>query len=143
MVWLRFAAVQLVMLLATILGWIVLVPFALARAWEPCPSRFDPSRVIDRWKWKPLNAVYGNPEDGVSGMKALVWTNGVQGPYMPGAWPAWRAYLWSAWRNSADNLKYVFACSSCPIKQGTILGKPYKLGWQFENGIKVPVLSFG
>lgn len=140
MIWLRFAGIQLISLVATVVGWLLLIPFCLLRAWEPVQSEFDPTRTIDRWKWHPLNAVYGNPEDGVSGMKALVMANPVlKVPYMPGAWVPWRAYLWSGWRNSSDNLKYVFACSSCPLVQFQLFGRTLKIGWQVENGIKVPV----
>jgi hypothetical protein len=97
--------------IAPALGLVVLIPFCLAQAWEPCMSTENPfgraPREIDRWKWAPLNRVYGNPEDGVSGAKALVWVNGERVPYMPGAWAPWRAYCWQA-RNSADQLKYTY-----------------------------------
>jgi hypothetical protein len=148
MVWVKLLAVQLVMLVATVLGWLILIPFCLIQAWsreadDAAPSIKDNTRLVDRWNWEPLNYIYGNPEDGVSGRQAIVYTSGVAGPYMPNAWAPWRAYLWSGWRNSADNLKYVFACSSCPLKTGTFLGRPYKLGWQQENGYNVPVISWG
>lgn len=137
--WLWFALVQLVMLLATVVGWVVLIPFCLGRYWaiDPKPSIKDGLRAIDRWEWEPLNTVYGNPEDGVSGLWALTSA----GDYMPRAWPPLRAYCWSAWRNSADNLKYVFAWEQGPLIERSILGRNVKLGWQRENGIKVPVLS--
>jgi hypothetical protein len=141
MVWLRFAAVQLVMLAATVLGWFLLIPFCLLQFWELEPQgSIKDDRSIDVWKWVWLNKIYGNPEDGVSGTQALI--NGTQ-PYLPTSNPKWRAYRWSALRNSCDNLKYVFACSSCPLKRGTIFGRPYKIGWQEENGYKVPVISWG
>jgi hypothetical protein len=96
-----------------VLGWVLLVPFCLAQAWETCDSTAGPYpvRKIDRWKWKPLNAIYGNPEDGVSGQCALVWYwdgvdahSAVQIPYRPGMWAPLRAWLWSAWRNSTNQL---------------------------------------
>jgi hypothetical protein len=140
MVWLRFFAIQLIMLTATVLGWLILIPFCLAHAWTGswADESIKDKRPIDRWAWPPLNYVYGNPEDGVSGQQALI--HGDQ-PYMPNAWAPWRAYLWSGWRNSADNLKYVFACSSCPLKTFTLFGRPGKIGWQEENGYKVPVIG--
>ena len=144
MVWLRFAAIQLISLVATIVGWFLLIPFVLSKAWTvPVVESYKgDGRMVDRWKLSILNPIYGNPEDGVSGQQAIIYTNGVPGPYMPGAWAPWRAYLWSGWRNSSDNLKYVFACSTCPLKTGTLFGKfTYKIGWQEENGYKVPVLS--
>lgn len=155
--WSYFAGIQLIMLLATVLGWFLLVPFCLAQAWKPgYLSAFTEDKHIDAWSFEPLNYIYGNPEDGVSGQQALIWTSeGRQVPYMPlpdfltrftdipirrflvWIYPAWRAYCWSAWRNSADNLKYVFAWKDGPF---TAIG-PVKLGWKMENGYNVPVLS--
>jgi hypothetical protein len=96
--------------IAPLVGLVVLIPFCLARAWEPCWSSKGPYPVhaIDCWKWAPLNKFYGNPEDGVSGKYALIWKGNVRVPYMPNAWPPWRAYCWSAWRNTADQLKYTY-----------------------------------
>lgn len=137
--WTWFAFVQLVMLLATVCGWLILLPFCLAQAWKYTGrTSIKDKRFVDGWDFIPLNYVYGNPEDGVSGQTALV--NGNQ-PYMPDAWAPWRAYCWSAWRNSADNLKYVFAWEQGPLIERSILGRNVKLGWQRENGVKVPVLS--
>lgn len=148
MVWLRFVAIQLVMLAATVLGWFLLIPFCLLQAWSTQWGglkfvSIKDKRSIDRWAWPALNYVYGNPEDGVSGQQAVIWKDNLPFPYMPHAWAPWRAYLWSGWRNSADNLKYVFSCASCPLKAGVLLGRPYKIGWQEENGYNVPVISWG
>lgn len=142
MIWLKFAAIQLVMLAATVLGWLVLLPFCWAHAWKLGP--FRPQRVTDVWSWAPLNWIYGNPEDGVSGMLARVWdADGKEQEYMPSskvpAW--WRAYCWSAWRNSCDNLKYVFADPKGPLVTFTLFGRQGKIGWQVENGANVPVAS--
>lgn len=141
--WCWFAVTQVVTLVFTVLGWIVLLPFCIAQSWDvgaesvkPMPFR----RYVDEWSWEPLNWVYSNPEDGVSGKYARL----IDGSsYMPNAPAWWRAYCWSAWRNSADNLKYVFAWSDGPLVKGTWLGgrREWKLGWQTENGIKVPVAS--
>lgn len=140
--WSWFALVQLVSLIATISGWLILIPFCLAQAWTAdAHSIKDATRVIDRWSWKPLNKIYGNPEDGVSGQQALVWISGVNSPYMPTARASWRAYCWSAWRNSADNLKYVFAWKDGPLKKFTLFGKTHNVGWKMENGFNVPVIS--
>jgi hypothetical protein len=140
--WLYFAAVQLIMLLATLVGFVVLIPFCLAQAWRPSvvPSIKDGTRHIDEWSWAPLNKVYGNPEDGVSGQTALIWINGVLSPYLPSANTSWRAWSWSAWRNSCDALKYVFAWANGPSATVTLFGKTIGFGWRPENGIKVPVL---
>jgi hypothetical protein len=133
--WLWFGVVQLISLVATIIGWLLLIPFCLAQAWD--------NNVPDRWTWQPLNAVYGNPEDGVIGQHALIWNStGQKVPYMPGAWAPWRAYCWSALRNSCDNLKYIFAWQNGPFYTRQFGSRTLKVGWQLENGQKVPVLSF-
>lgn len=145
--WVWFAIVQLVSLVAMVAGYILLIAPCLLHSWEPALSTVGPTQQSDRWSW-PINAVYGNPEDGVSGQYAKVWVlPNKQEPFMPDASPAWRAYVWSAVRNSADGLKYVFAWSKGPlvIHEYFLFGKPrtFKAGWQAENGIKVPVLSIG
>lgn len=143
MIWLKFIAIQLVMLLATVVGWFLLIPFCLARAWVG-PSTGQFGRAVDAWSWHPLQLMYGNPEDGVSGLQALVWNKEglARVPYMPNAWAPWRAYCWSAWRNSADNLKYVFAAPpGAPLLTFQLFGRTAKIGWQAENGHNVPVLS--
>jgi len=140
--WLWFVVVQIISLTATILGWFILIPFCLTSAWsERAVMSINPEvkDSLSVWSWHPLNWIYGNPEDGVSGREALVWNKEgtAKERYMPNAWAPWRAYVWSAWRNSADNLKYVFAWENGPFVQ---IGR-HKLGWQWENGYKVPVLS--
>ena len=144
MAWLWFIVVQLIQLACELVGLVVLIPVCLMHAWEPCVGDGS-TKFIDRWKWAPLDLIYGNPEDGVSGAKALVWDNGQKVPYMPNAWAPWRAYCWSALRNSADNLKYVFAWDKGPLikKDYKIFGRQrtFRAGWQMENGINVPVLS--
>jgi hypothetical protein len=155
--WVWYVTVQLIQGAATSVGWLLLIPFCLAHAWKPCTS-FDVQRTVDCWSWGWLNYVYANPEDGVSGQCALIWVNGeTQGPYLPlptdvtvngvrhkiawSTWErwlyeAWRAYCWSALRNSCDMLKYRFAWENGP--QATFKG--HKLGWWPENGYRVPLL---
>ena len=150
--WMWFAIVQLIMLIFTVLGWVLLIPACLLHAWDKDAKSIKDGRPIDTWiACRCFNAIYGNPEDGVSGQCALVWVNGVNSPYMPlppfvlplwqgklfvWFWDAWRAYCWSALRNSCDALKYRFAWANGP--QATILGR--KVGWWEENGRKVPIL---
>lgn len=151
----RFAAVQLVSTwIAAPVGWLLLLPFCLARAWTVPPDVRSIKPLagpevfrdrVDRWLWDALNEVYGNPEDGVSGLWAVVHTASGLAPYLPGRPAWWRAYCWSAWRNSAGNLKYVFENTDAiagPLAAGTWLGgRPYRIGWHVENGFNVPVLS--
>jgi hypothetical protein len=139
---------QAVMFLVALLGLVVLIPFCLAHSWELKERSIKDNRPIDRWSWLLLDAFYGNPEDGVSGSQALVY--GSQ-PYMPTpvwavsspwqktrAWlfASWRAYSWSALRNSADALKYHYARRGVGMVVITL-----KAGYQQENGYNVPVGS--
>lgn len=138
--WAWFVAVQLIMFAFMLLGLVVLIWPCLARAWEPSPApSVKDGRQIDRWKWRAL-APFQNPEDGVSGQTALVMLNPVQTvPFMPGADDRWRAYVWSALRNSCDGLKYVFAWKGGPYTEFTVGSKRIRLGWVEENGVRVPV----
>lgn len=132
--------------IATPLGWVLLIYPCLAQRWtganfpsiKPLPDRAN----VDEWHSSFLQMVFGNMEDGVSGQQARIWqgTPPVLGPYMPKASAWWRAYCWSALRNSADQLKYVFAWESGPRADGTwFLGRPYTIGWKSENGHNVLV----
>ena len=155
--WAYFVLGQLCSIAAALVGYVILLPFCLAQAWEtsPVPSIGQKAWLtrgpVDRWRWGPLNAVYGNPEDGVSGQAALVWGSGPDAgklvAYWPGA-PAWlRAYAWSAWRNSADQLKYAFRWTGptgcAPFKQVRLFGRTLSFGWKLENDTyQVPIVSF-
>lgn len=139
--WSYFALVQLVSIFAMVIGWGVLIPFCLFKAWAPTDS-IEVGRKIDRWTFAPLNSIYGNREDGVSGSCALVWnsTGTSRVPYRPNAWAPWRAYVWSGWRNSADNLKYLFAWKNGPFYRWSNSKFFFQAGW---NASGFPVLSIG
>lgn len=151
MIWLKFVGIQLLMLLATVAGWFILLPWCIAHGWsdwdhQPSGSvrlkSIKDGRMIDQWGAPLLRLLYNNPEDGVSGQQALVWLYGTtQGPYMPDAPAWWRAYCWSALRNSCDNLKYVFEDPIGPLRTFKLFGRTCRIGWQPENGYNVPVLS--
>jgi hypothetical protein len=138
--WIWYITAQFIMCFFMVLGWGLLIPFCLTHAWNTrlALSIKDPRRRIDVWDWMPLNYVYGNPEDGVSGQCALVGNadNTALVPYMPNAPAWWRAYLWCGWRNSCDALKYRFAWPNGPC--ATILG--HKVGWFDYAGRRLPVL---
>lgn len=139
-----FTLVTLIQTVFAIIGWFVLPPFCITQAWElsPWPSIKD-GRAIDEWSFEPLNWIYGNPEDGVSGQHALIWqgTPPVLVPYMATAAAWWRAFCWNC-RNSADQLKYFFAWKAGPLYTRTWgSGKVIRWGWHNENGHNVPVLS--
>lgn len=76
------------------------------KVWQP-PHDCLNGRPIDSWDWDWLNKWFGNPEDGVSGQTALIWNGTTLVTYNPDG-SRWKAYVWSAWRNSVDALKYKF-----------------------------------
>lgn len=142
--WAYFVLAQIVMLACMVLGFLVLPLPCLLHAWEtsPYPS-INPAHKgqIDRWSW-PLNAIWGNPEDGVSGLDALVWGGGADAGKRVPYWStcaskALRAYVWSAWRNSCDQLKYSLAITRFGTPSVVLLGR--RVGWSIENGRPVLV----
>ena len=150
-VWTWFWFIQGVMFCAMVIGWPLLIIPCLLRCWILNATSIKDGRQIDTWSLSPLNPIYKNPEDGVSGQQALVWSKDdppALVPYMPDAWPPWRAWKWSAWRNSCNNLQYVFARpGEGPYKEGTfkllyVWDWTYQMGWKIKNSTwNVPVLS--
>ena len=92
-----------------LLGAVVLAAAALLGAYEgPIRKSIKPGHGnVDYWKWRLLNYWYANTEDG-NGLYAVV--NGA--PYrslLPGWTPDWLVvWLWSAWRNNANNFKRAY-----------------------------------
>jgi len=101
---------------ATVSGLLILIYPCARQSWETCESTINPfgraPRPIDRWRSTALNRFFGNREDGVSGQCALIeyWDDTTNGPiriryqFKLREWPRLRAWLWSAWRNSAHEL---------------------------------------
>lgn len=88
-----------------ILGAFIFIPLAVFfHAWVCDAISTEDNRPIDRWRWNWMNFVWGNPRDGVSGERALIWVDGQRVPYRPQTSPRLRAWLWSAWRNSTNAL---------------------------------------
>ncbi len=150
-IWVLYWLMQLFMVtMGKIVGLLLIFP-CLFQAWEISdkPSIND-GRKIDKWTWTPLNWIWGNPEDGVSGQTALVWINGVTRVEYWRTCPAnWiRAMAWSWWRNGADQLKYWFQWrgTNPPLVEGSFhaLGRDwnYSFGWKLENTkYQVPVVG--
>jgi len=139
--WIWFAIVQLVALAFTVVGWLLLIPFAWSRAWVVRRSRvadFD-GRQVTAWRGGWLTWPWGNEEDGVTG--ADFYRERFKDERRC-------AYLWSAWRNPANNLRFVFRWRGGPFKRWewtwTLRGAShplyFQLGW-YPNGY--PVLSGG
>lgn len=98
--WPIYIAVDLAL---TVIGMVILLPMSLGRAWVFRPSKVWPgSRIVDAWRGGWLTWIWGNEEDGVAGADWYIREKALAG------WAVWRiAYVWSAWRNSANNLRFV------------------------------------
>lgn len=129
--WLYFAAVQIVALVATVIGWVLLIPLAITRCWVLKNSKEYPDRVLPQWRGGWLTFIWGNLEDGVIGS-----------PHYRERIPneILSAYLWSAWRNSANNLRFVFRWIGGPFYRYEFKQWYFQCGW-YSNGF--PVLSAG
>lgn len=157
LIWLWFAVTQIVSIAAALCGIVLMIPLCALRLWKTTTSTVGPKQTTDKWS-VPINWIYGNPSsDGVSGKYAMIWGSGVDEgkkvPYKPNSNYFSRAYCWNL-RNNTDNLKYVFswkklfgwANGPLVVKNYTLpfvrSTRTFKAGWQLENGISVPVLSF-
>jgi hypothetical protein len=130
--WLKFALIQLIALVVMVVGWFLLLPLAWFRAWTPRYSLHYPERIVDVWRGGQLTWIWGNEEDGVTG--AAFYRAQFKDARVC-------AYLWSAWRNSANNLRWVFADKGGPFY------RIERWGWYFQAGFRPdtgwPVLSAG
>src|SRR5690349_6919583 len=132
LLWIWFVVIQIISAAATLLGFVVLAPVCYLKWWSPKSHREFPDRTVDSFPWL-IDAVYGNPEDGVTGP---AW-------YRPGEDIRKRAYFWSALRNTADHLKYVFAVKDGPFVEKRF-GKWFlKIGFNPSQDRYWPVLRIG
>lgn len=142
--WCYFAAIQVVAFDAMVVGWFLLIVPCVCRAWVPVTQIYIPDWQKDKgiaakrifvWQWWWLNRVWGNDEDGVVGGLS----DGRE--YNPDM-SAWKAYIWCAWRNSANNLRFVFRWKGGPFYRWESENREwyFQCGW-YPNGF--PVLSMG
>ena len=129
--WLLFIVVQLIAFVCTVVGWVILLPMAALGMWVTRQS-YEYPKVVTAWRGGALTFLWGNEEDGVTGADF----------YLPHAPSRLRAYLWSAWRNSANNLRFVFRWRSGPFYRWQNGAKTlyFQMGW---NASGFPVLSAG
>ncbi len=145
--WFLFACAQITSLAFGLLGLVLLLPLSLANFIKDGPPRMRRDDVpwpyqIKVWRFKPIDWIYGNGEDGADGYYGW-W---VDGRYRDKTrdWPAWwRLYYWSAIRNPTNNLRFVFQWKGGPLKQWNIAGKRWyiRVGWRADTG--APVISAG
>lgn len=97
-------------------------------------------RDILTWRWRWIDALFGNDEDGVDGLPTSVST-----PPFPivmerqawwhtktYSWPQWRRiFVWSALRNSNANLRFLpfFGLKIDPSRVRAIPGKSFGHDW--------------
>ena len=111
----RFIAVQLASTVLMVLGWALLLVL---------PYR--------NGKYLMLDGIYGNSEDGCEGPR---WYNPLQS--------RWRAYLWSAWRNSTNNFNRSQAWKGGPFWRWQNAGKTWYAQAGFRPDTGWSVLSAG
>ena len=120
--WLYFAGFQVVCAALMVLGWVILLPAAACKFWEPAWSVHYPGSRINVWKWRWLDAIWGNDEDGVTGA-----------PFYQAQFAdeRVRAYMWTAWRNSTNNMRWASA-----IPGGVFIRWTSKSRRRFQMGFR-------
>lgn len=122
--WLWFVIIQILSLCLMVVGWIVLIPFVLLKSWHTGNSPVYSDRNITMWNLSILDKIYGNWEDGVVPPD---W-------YMTGINTLWRTYMWTAWRNSTNNLRWIFLWKDGPWFQYRNKGYYFQAGWRPDTG---------
>lgn len=148
----EFAGEQLLMWWCQFIGFFLLIRPCLKQMWvlgDWSTNIVLPPRRVSQWAENQfasgyLNAVHGQPEDGVSAEEALVRdAAGNPVPYRPGMDPRLRAYLWNQ-RNSVGRLKFALARNDELLVNFWFFGARHA-GWKRMPQIKgspcVPVLG--
>lgn len=129
--WIWFALVQLIELVFLLAGLVLLAPLAATRCWITRESKYFPGRQVTAWRGGWFTWAWCNDEDGVTG--ADFYRARFRDDRLC-------AYCWSALRNPANNLRFVFKWIGGPFYRWEN-GKFYaQAGW-YPNGF--PVLSAG
>lgn len=130
--WLWFVLVQIIAFLGSAAGIVFLMPLAACRLWVSRPSKEYPYSVL-AWRGGWLTYLWGNEEDGVTG--AVFYQTFIKNDRL-------RAYVWSAWRNSFNNWRFVVRWIGGPFYRW----ENSKKTWYFQAGFNssgFPVLSAG
>ena len=126
MIWFKFAWFQVRSLAATIVGWFLLAPLAAFKQWRwqlAYPSLKHDQIAVWRWSW--VDGIWGNAEDGVTGDN-----------FYAARFKSQRlcAYLWSAWRNSANNMRWSNSVVGGPFVRITKGRWIFQFGYRPDNG---------
>lgn len=116
--WLVWTVFQLVSLVLTIIGWPLLLPLAFLEAWAPRPSKSSifAGRNVNAWVGGWLTWIWCNEEDGVTGAPWYTLRYRTRSEKI-------NAYLWSAWRNSANNLRFLPGMSFLTVKAQLVVSR--------------------
>ena len=143
--WLYLALIQVIAFVGTVLGIVILFFLSIFRCWKKRASREYPYDIM-AWSIDWIDRVYGNEEDGIDGSRGYrldpegvlyqhVWIERTK------LWPEWlQVYWWSAWRNSDNNLRFVFRWIGGPfIRREWMQAWPtFHKAWKFVTFTKVP-----
>ena len=135
--WLYFAAFQIVaFVLAVFIGSWLIAGLAFAKCYTVRESYYYSGRQILAWRGGWLTFPWGNEEDGIDGLRGgspdqFWWRDRTLGM------PRWmQIWLWSAFRNSTNNLRFLVKWIGGPIKEWTTGSHLYRIGWN-SNGFPV------
>lgn len=120
--WIYWVLYQILSLFFTIIGFPVVAVLATLRAWKLRPSKSPmfPGHAVWAWRGSWLTFIWGNEEDGIAG---------------PGIIPTpYAAWHWSAYRNSANNMRLVPGASVTLTGPVTVKLRPWgsviTYGWR-------------
>jgi hypothetical protein len=138
--WLAYAAVMIPLTVVGIVLVAVLALFPGAMQWRDSRHYKDGRKVLC-WRWKMVDALFGNDEDGIHGLPVVFeppvyvtqprqhwWRDKTQG------WSLWRmVFIWAGLRNSVANARFLpfFGLLINPQRVGYAANaKGWWLAWQ-------------
>lgn len=136
--WGWFVLLQLFGLIVAIIAAIFVLPWLAGFGlWVTRESMYYPEKMITVWRGGWLTWILGNEEDGVTSEASAQRAAEYAARY-PNI--RLRAYMWSAIRNSTNNLRWVFKWVGGPFFRYEFRRWYIQAGW-YPNGF--PVVSAG
>lgn len=139
LVWLVYAAIMIPLTVIGIPLIAILALFPAAMVWDDSRHYKDGRKALC-WRWRWLDAIYGNDEDGINGMPCVFdppifvvqprqkwWHLKTQD------WSRWRTiFVWSALRNSCANCRFLpfLGMKIAPARVHLAGGLRWTLLWQ-------------